>query len=256
MIRWIVTDLDGTLVGRDLLMVGRSREALLRFVAGGGRVVIATGRSERSARPYYDELGLRGEAILYNGARTVDLSLDAVRHARSLPPGAWGAAVSGLPSGVYPVVFTGGEAVVVDDVPELREYARRDGITLRRSAGWDGVDPDQVTKVMLIGAVREWAPAACPGTTLVRSEATYLEVLPEGATKGAALLALAEAAGVPMEEVAAIGDNPNDLDMLAVAGLGVAVGDGHRDVRAAADLVVGPCAAGAVADLVDHLLTA
>ncbi|MFG1613449.1 HAD family hydrolase [Nonomuraea wenchangensis] len=51
--------------------------------------------------------------------------------------------------------------------------------------------------------------------------------------------------------MAAVGDNPNDLDMIAAAGLGVAVGDGHPDVRAAAGTVVRSCADGAVADVVD-----
>jgi hydroxymethylpyrimidine pyrophosphatase-like HAD family hydrolase len=89
----------------------------------------------------------------------------------------------------------------------------------------------------------------------VRSEATYLEVLPEGATKGTALRALAASHGVPLEQIAAIGDNPNDIDMIAAAGLGVAVGDGHPDVRAAADVVVGACADGAVADVVNLALS-
>ncbi|MEV4256461.1 HAD hydrolase family protein, partial [Spirillospora sp. NPDC049652] len=75
-----------------------------------------------------------------------------------------------------------------------------------------------------------------------------------GATKGAALRELAAARGVPLAEVAAIGDNPNDIDMIRAAGTGVAVGDGHPDVLAAADVVVAACAVGAVADLVDRVL--
>ncbi|XVQ84597.1 HAD family hydrolase [Microbispora siamensis] len=54
---------------------------------------------------------------------------------------------------------------------------------------------------------------------------------------------------MPLEQIAAVGDNRNDIDMIAVAGLGVAVDDGHPDVRAAADVVVGACADGAVAEL-------
>lgn len=54
-------------------------------------------------------------------------------------------------------------------------------------------------------------------------------------------------------EVAAIGDNPNDIPMFAVAGLSAAVGDGHPDARKAARITVGPCADGAVADLVAHV---
>ncbi|GAA3021649.1 HAD-IIB family hydrolase [Streptosporangium longisporum] len=252
MIRWIVTDLDGTLVGRDLAMVPASRDALRRFRAAGGEVVIATGRMERSARPYYDELGLAGEAILYNGARTVNLATGAVPRSLHLPVDAWKTLLGlfgELPEGVHPVAFSGGEALAVDDVPELRTYARRDGITLRDPGGWAALPPGEITKCMLIGD--RLPDLDIPGTATVRSEATYLEVLPERASKGAALRELAAARGVPLQHVAAIGDNPNDLDMITTAGVGIAVGDGHPDVRAAADVVVGACADGAVADAVE-----
>ncbi|QYC42147.1 3-deoxy-D-manno-octulosonate 8-phosphate phosphatase [Nonomuraea coxensis DSM 45129] len=55
---------------------------------------------------------------------------------------------------------------------------------------------------------------------------------------------------VSLDEVAAVGDNPNDFDVIAAAGLGVAVGDGHPGVGAAAGTVVRACADGAVADVV------
>ncbi|WP_067180389.1 HAD family hydrolase [Microtetraspora niveoalba] len=257
MIRWIVTDLDGTLVGRDLAMVPSGRDALRRFMAAGGEVIVATGRMESSARRYTDELGLTGPAILYNGARTVDLASGAVLRSRALPVDAWKSLLDlfdELPEGVYPVAFTGGEALAVHDVPELRQYAERDGIALRDPGDWAALPPAEITKCMLIGATP--VEVDLPGTVVLRSEPTYLEVLPEGATKGAALRELAASRGVPMEQVAAIGDNPNDLDMIAVAGLGAAVGDGHPDVRAAAGVVVGACADGAVADLVDLVMSA
>ncbi|MEV4188920.1 HAD-IIB family hydrolase [Streptosporangium canum] len=256
MIRWIVTDLDGTLVGRDLAMVPSGRDALRRFLASGGEVVIATGRMEASALRYYEELGLTGAAILYNGARTVDLGTGAVLRSRHLPADAWKALLDrfdGLPEGVHPVAFSGGEALAVHDVPQLRDYARRDGITLRDPGDWSALPPGEITKCMLIGD--PLPDLDIPGTITVRSEATYLEVLPEGATKGAALRELAASRGMPLEWVAAIGDNPNDIDMIETAGLGAAVGDGHPEVRAAADVVVGACADGAVADLVELVLS-
>lgn len=252
MIRWIVTDLDGTLVGRDLAMVPTGREALRRFRAAGGEVVLATGRMERSARRYYDELGLDGPAILYNGARTVNLATGAVLRSRHLPATAWKtllALFGDLPAGVHPVAFSGGEALTPQDAPALRDYARRDGITLRDPGDWTALPPGAITKCMLIGDPLPRLDV--PGTVTVRSEATYLEVLPEGATKGNALRELAAARGVPLGQIAAIGDNPNDLDMIAAAGVGIAVGDGHPDVRAAADVVAAACADGAVAGAVE-----
>lgn len=73
-ISWIVTDLDGTIVGRDLRLVERSVAALEAFRRDGGEVYIATGRNEVSALPFYRRLGLDTPAILYNGARITDLS--------------------------------------------------------------------------------------------------------------------------------------------------------------------------------------
>ncbi len=252
-IRWIATDLDGTLVARDAAMVPSGRAALRRYMDAGGQVVIATGRSERSASPYYRELGLTGPAILYNGARTVDLSTGRVLDDHSLSPAAWSGLLGlfgTLRPIVHPVVFSEGEAFAVDDVDPLRAYARRDGVALRDPGSWDVLARAPITKCMLIGDITALPPLHLPGITLVRSEDVYLEALPEGATKGAALRTLAAARGMPLARVAAIGDNPNDTDMIRAAGLGAAVGDAHPDVRAAADLVVRPCAEGAVADLV------
>ncbi|CNE23919.1 phosphatase yitU [Mycobacterium tuberculosis] len=261
---WIVTDLDGTLVGRDKEIVEASLAALRRFMDAGGTVVIATGRSETAALPYYRALGLTTPAILYNGARVVDLSTGAVLHRRCLAAATWAKLTmlfGSLPGGVWPVAFSGGRAHVVVESPALREYAGRDGITLTRIGAWSDLPLDDITKVMMVcdhpglmDPAEEKVSANVEDVTLVRSESTYLEALPAGATKGAALRELAAARGVALADIAAIGDNPNDLDMIQTAGLGAAVGDGAEAVRAAADIVVAPCADGAVADLVARVL--
>ncbi|MBO2458026.1 Cof-type HAD-IIB family hydrolase [Actinomadura violacea] len=265
---WIVTDLDGTLVGRDLRIVEANLAALRRFTGAGGSVVVATGRSEESALPYYRELGLATPAILYNGARIVDLSTGAVLYRRCLSAAAWARLTllfDGMPDGVWPVVFSGGRAHVRSESAALAEYARRDRIGLARIGAWAELPFDEIIKVMLIcdrpglvdamqTGLADFAADPGAGVTLVRSEATYLEVLPAGATKGTALRELAALRGVPMDRIAAIGDNPNDLDMIQAAGLGAAVGDGDPAVRAAADVVVAGCAAGAVADLVARVM--
>jgi hypothetical protein len=162
-----------------------------------------------------------------------------------------------LPAGVGAAAFAGTEAYAVRPAKVLERYALRDGIRLCAGPPPAGAP---VTKVLLVGpesgldGLAAQVNQACPRLTLVQSESTYLEVLPAGATKGAALAWLARRHGVELSRVAAIGDNPNDVDMLRTAGLGAAVGDGHAQVRAVADYVTGPCADGAVADLVDRLL--
>ncbi|WP_033291767.1 HAD family hydrolase [Amycolatopsis jejuensis] len=252
---WLVTDLDGTLVDRQLRIVPRSARALERFRRAGGTVVIATGRNEESAGRYHRELELDTPMILYNGARVVapgtgERLLDL--HLGDRWPLLRGSVLPALPQGIGAVAFSGQTAHVVRYSPALADYTRRDGIEL---SGAPVTGP--VTKVMLIGCPDGLAGLVrkhVPDVRLLRSERTYLEVLPWNAGKGGALRFLARRHGVPLHRIAAIGDNPNDLDMLLTAGLGAAVGDGHPSVREQADLVVSPCAQGAVADLVDHLL--
>jgi Cof subfamily protein (haloacid dehalogenase superfamily) len=255
---WIVTDLDGTLVDRDLRIVRRSMLALRRYRDLGGTVVIATGRNEVSAGRCHRELGLTTPMIVYNGARVVDprtgtrlLDLDLGVSWRPLRDNL----LAELPDGVGAVAFAGEEAYVLRDAPALAAYAARDRIELR-----EGPVAQAPTKVMLIadrpglGPLAELTARHCPAARLLQSEDTYLEILPTAAGKEEALRRLAERSGVAMRRIAAIGDNPNDTAMVRAAGLGAAVGDGHKEVRAAADIVVGPCALGAVADLVERVI--
>ncbi|HEY3558454.1 MAG TPA: HAD-IIB family hydrolase [Kribbella sp.] len=258
---WLVTDLDGTLVDRDLRIPPRNADAIERYRAAGGTVTIATGRNEMSARRYHEQLGLETPMILYNGARIIDvatgnrlldLRLDAgwpIVEQHGLPD---------LPSTVGVVGFHDLDAYLLKPATALAEYAARDQIELRRTPM-----PGCPTKLMLIGespddltGVPEAITRLLPGVRLVSSEKTYLEVLPAAADKGSALRLLADRAGVELDQVAAIGDNPNDLELVRTAGLGAAVGDGHADLVHAADVIVVPCSQGAVADLIDTYLLA
>lgn len=255
---WIVTDLDGTLVDRNLGLVPRSVEALRRYRGLGGTVFIATGRNEESATPYHRELGLDTPMILYNGARITDPATGDHLLDLDLGP-VWpplrDQVVPALPDGVGAVAFSGGDAHILRPAAALTDYARRDRIALLPGP------PDRPpTKVMLISdgrnpaALAELVTRHCPDALLVQSEDTYLEVLPPGAGKESALRGLAAHYGMDLSRIAAIGDNPNDTGMVTLAGLGAAVGDGHPQVLKAADIVVAACTEGAVADLVGRIL--
>ena len=259
-IRWIVTDLDGTLVDGRLEMVPRSVRALQEFRAAGGEVFLATGRNEASAGRYHATLGLDTPAILYNGARVVDLNSRTVLYANEI--GARfdrlkAGVLDRLPPGVGAVAFAGDDAVVVHDAPVLAEYARRDNLCLCRDPG--ALEGRSVIKVLLVNdepeleSLRVAIDATSPELVTVSSEPTYLEVLAPNVSKGTALRWLAESRGVELGEIAAIGDNHNDTAMMLAAGLGVAPASASPSVRRQADLVVGSCSDGAVADLVEYV---
>lgn len=73
---------------------------------------------------------------------------------------------------------------------------------------------------------------------LADAEETSLECSPEGISKAAGLLSLSQHLGIPLDDMVAIGDAPNDLDALHAAGCAVAMGNATAEVKAAADLIV------------------
>ena len=74
----------------------------------------------------------------------------------------------------------------------------------------------------------------------VRSYSRFVEGIPVDVSKGHALARLADHLGIPLGETIGIGDNDNDLELVARAGLGVAMGNASPAVRAAADYIALP----------------
>ena len=77
-------------------------------------------------------------------------------------------------------------------------------------------------------------PSDCVGQF---SYETYLEIISRGVDKATALLALGEQLGIAPSEMIAIGDMDNDVAMLQMAGLGIAMGNAPVNVQAEADCV-------------------
>ena len=69
------------------------------------------------------------------------------------------------------------------------------------------------------------------------SKPFYLEMTDHGATKGAAVLDLAERFGVLPGEVMCFGDSGNDLSMIECAGVGVVMGNARAEIQEHADLI-------------------
>jgi Cof subfamily protein (haloacid dehalogenase superfamily) len=76
-----------------------------------------------------------------------------------------------------------------------------------------------------------------PEFRFVRWHENGVDVVPNNGSKAATLQFLADRVGIKHENVIAFGDGRNDLEMLAKAGIGVAMGNGADYVQAAADMV-------------------
>ncbi|HHW09476.1 MAG TPA: HAD family phosphatase [Firmicutes bacterium] len=243
-IRLIAIDMDGTLLTDDLQIPSSAKAAIAAARARGVRVVPATGRMFVSALPYARQIGAEGPIIAYNGAKVVDLD-GRVRKHHPVPPE---------------------EALALVDLAEKHDlclhlyfedqtYVRRFDEGAQYYASLAGVEPVVMpdlrpvarrgtTKALIVddpAAVERWCGELSrrfAGRLLVtRSLPRFVEFMAAGVCKGVALAELAAELGLAPEEVMAIGDSYNDIDMLTYAGVGVALGNAQPAVKEMADWV-------------------
>jgi Cof subfamily protein (haloacid dehalogenase superfamily) len=260
--RLLVTDVDGTLLPPDRQVLPSVREAVRLARARGVRVCLATGRMWRSVRPYAEAVAADSPAVLFNGAVVYDFARGQVLERHTLDPHAARAALEVLRDfpDLRPHVFTL-EAVYVDRLDAVsRAYQERDGIHAEEVD--DLVDrlPPEPVKVLVVGEPRRLSEldsalaVRAPGLRRVFSEPDFLELLPAGVSKATGLRALCRALGVGLGEVVAVGDNPNDLEMVQEAGLGIAVANAHPVLKQAARFVTSSEGGEAIAEVVRRFL--
>ncbi len=264
--RLIVLDVDGTLVDRERRISPATLLALQDAKAAGIRVTLATGRLYASALPYASRIGANAPLILCNGARIQDPAGGKYLFSVHLPKHQ---AVRGLrlarKLGLHANLYLG-EAVYIERVSQTsRESARKDGveqIVVGDLAQFLNGQPADPVKILLIGPderLDEFARAYDTGgdglPSVVRSEPAYLEIMPRGISKGGALIRLCDLLGIPASKAAAFGDGMNDLEMIQVAGLGVAMGNAHGELKRAARVLAPSHDADGVAEVLrEHVL--
>lgn len=240
--RLVALDIDGTVVDREGVMPESVREAVSRVVEAGVPVVLVTGRSWHGTRHIADALGLpEGPHVCSNGAVTVHyppvtvhetVTFDpsaVVRSAAQLNPEA-AIAVEEVGVGyrlnrLFPEGDLTGEMVLssIDDLasrPATRVIVR---------------DPN--------GSASDFARMAeklgMHPVSYFIGWSNWLDIAPPGVDKASALARVCRRAGVAREDVLALGDGRNDIELLTWAGRGVALGDAPAEVRAVADHVTG-----------------
>ncbi len=260
--RLLVTDVDGTLLPPDRRVLPSVREAVQAARARGIRVCLATGRMWRSVRPYVEAVGADSPVVLFNGAVVYDFSSGRLLEHHTLAPEAARTALQAVAEfpDVRPHVFTL-EGVYVDRCdPRSRAYLERDGIGAEEVGDLVAALPHDAVKVLVVGdpdRLVEVDRVLAQGELALRrvfSERDFLELLPAGVSKATGLRAICRALDVALEEVVAVGDNPNDVEMVEEAGLGVAVANAHPVLKEAARYVTRAPGGEAIAEVVERFL--
>ena len=246
-IRLVATDLDGTLIGADLVIRPRVAAAIAEAQARGVLVVIATGRMYRSTLRFARALDLRAPLICYQGAYIREMPIGdepappPIRHVTMDADVAREAILWSREQGLDAHVNRDDRLVMERGDESAEDYERISGIDADFVPDLLAAVSGPVTKVLAVGpaGVPERVLAAGREALLGRAEVTvshpeYLEFTAPGVTKGQALRWLARRLRIPLAATMAVGDQYNDLEMLAVAGHGVAMADSPAEVRAAA----------------------
>ena len=253
-VRMIAVDIDGTLLpSAGSTVSGRNCRMLAEAQAAGLEIVIATGRRQAYATPLLSPAGLRPETVLITSNGTVTRTLEGERVDRFTLPVETARALCPALRQYGTAVFTfdregPGELVLesLDQVharialwvdanrPWIREVRPLErafdaGEAPVQGMVCGGVEAMRRAEARLAGS--EFAPLVqVHRTEYPARDLIILDILPPGCSKGTALRRLAERRGVRREDIVAIGDNWNDLEMLEAAGRAVVMANGAPDL--------------------------
>lgn len=237
----IVTDMDGTLLDRWQNISKENEMAIKQFKARGGLFTLATGRMEAAVLPYARQLEIDVPIILYNGAKIYSpVTGEILREKRLLvPKELWKRFIEGACDQTAILVYRDGDVYTPARNEILRLHERKDGVRCKEMRE-EWID-EPITKILFIAPLAKleqletMVRASGVRCETVYSEANYLELLPEGATKGDALRELVDMLGVEGLYTIAVGDNLNDLTMLKQADCGIAVENACLPLKGVAD---------------------
>ncbi|MDO5083963.1 MAG: HAD family hydrolase [Arachnia propionica] len=245
--RLVALDIDGTLVDADGQLPDAVRDAVRRIVAADVPVVLATGRSWISTERVVAQLGLPpGVAICANGAQILAHPSGRVLHEELFDPADTIAKVARLAPQVaiavpdrahwrvskgFPPGELSGEEVVVEPLEDLASRPVTRVVIC---------DPDSSDEMFV-----EMAESlGLHEVSYFVGWSAWMDISPLGVDKANALARVAADLGVVADDVLAIGDGRNDVEMLTWAGRGVAMGNAPDEVKAVADHVAADFSAG------------
>jgi Cof subfamily protein (haloacid dehalogenase superfamily)/HAD superfamily hydrolase (TIGR01509 family) len=242
-IKVVIADVDGTLLTRDKVLTEGTRDAVARLRDAGVQFIITSGRPPRGMAKLVEPLGITDPIAAFNGGVYVQPDTTTVLAQRIIAPSAASEIVDYLlKRGLDVWVYRGTDWYLRN--PEAFRVARE-----RSNVGFDPIvvddlewTLDEAIKIVGVGedpslvARCEVELRAHLGTraSADRSTPFYVDVTHPEANKGMVVRQTARMLGISLGQIATVGDMPNDIHMLSIAGRGIAMGNANAEVKRAA----------------------
>ncbi|MDX1932210.1 MAG: Cof-type HAD-IIB family hydrolase [Capsulimonadales bacterium] len=244
--RLAAIDLDDTLLGPDKAISRENAEAVRRLQEAGVHCVLASGRRHENMLRFHRQLDLSGPIVSCNGACVKVAENGETWHEIVMPADLaetviqWGDEL-GVAQNYY---HTDGNAYVRERDRWVQLYETRTGSLASIHDPLEDFGGESALKILWIDepqrilTLRDRARERFGERLYITiTDPEYLEFMAPGVNKAHGLATVAERHGIEGSQVVAFGDGNNDVEMLAWAGLGVAMSHGRPAARAAANRV-------------------
>lgn len=244
----VAIDLDDTLLKDDLKISPNTIEAIQEAVNKGVTITLATGRMFQSALKYAKEINLNVPIITYHGAYVKNIIDGNVLYERLLSYEISIELIKKLKEmGKDIQLYLNDELYAEKSNKHVEEYSRIvqvecnyvedliDLIAEKKVLPMKVLAIDDPTEIKVM--YEEFKELYKDKIHVTISKPHFLEFSHIEATKGQAIKHLATHLGISIDEVIAIGDSYNDWDMIEMAGLGVAMGNSHPEIKKIANYI-------------------
>jgi len=264
----LVLDIDGTLQDKDGNILPEDRQALTRACSLGIKISLSTGRATQACLSIINQLALDNYHIFCDGALVSNPTRNQEIYVQPISK----AVVR------QTIEFAHLNDISIEFYSTTHYFVERETWSATIHRNFFGTQPtlvdftnlwerERIIKGGLVAtSPQEAAKArnfhlkfnASLHFSWVRiptyPEVDFINVVALGVSKGKALEALVPHLGIPLTEVIAIGDGTNDISLLSLAGLGIAMGNAPAEVKAAADYITLDVDHGGIAAAIDKFL--